>query len=106
MQIQFLGNLTKWNSIKTSNSVGRLEFIKLFGKIFDVNSSNLLIWLNFLINVNANIDGSPRYSMDTDALQQANLDNIVDNLFKYASVHDSNCMSSHINVVSRESIVG
>ena len=106
MQIQFLGNLTKWNTIKTSNSAGRLEFIKLFGKIFDVNSSKLLIWLNFLINVNVNVDGSPRYSMDTEALQQANLDNIVDNLFKYASVHDSNSMSTHINVVSRESIVG
>jgi hypothetical protein len=44
--------------------------------------------------------------MDLDALQQENLEHIVENLFKNASVHDSNSMYSHINVASRESVVG
>lgn len=106
LQIQFLGNLQKWNVIKTSKSAGRSDFIKLFGKIFDVNSSKLLLWLNFLINVHVNIDRTPRYSLDAVALQQENLDNIVDDLFKNASAHYSNSMSAHINVVGRESVVG
>jgi hypothetical protein len=46
MQFQFLGPLTKWSTISRSAD-GRLDLVRRFQRVLNLQSDNLVIWLEF-----------------------------------------------------------
>ena len=100
MQFQFLGPLTKWSNISRSAD-GRLDLVRRFQRVLNLQSDNLVIWLEFF---QANNPTYFNIAIDQDI--EASLVDIVNNLFDRASAHESDSMPTRINAQVQLNVPG
>jgi hypothetical protein len=94
MQFMYVGNMDKWNSIKNTDN-GRVEFIQLFGKILEIKSDKLYLWINMLTTVYREL--YPANMINNSLRNQTDADNLLNGLFEGAIARDENSIHSLIN---------
>jgi len=91
LSLMYLGPMDKWDRICADKN-SKIEFIKTFGKILFVQSDELLQWVRLLKlqfpNDNIVID---------ENCNQNSIDNIIENLFNTASLHDKDSIANQID---------
>ena len=101
ISIQFLGKMQEWQRIMSEDGE-QLEFIKLFGKIFKVDSDNLKQWLLYMKHQ------FPTFNivLDEHRLEQTHLDLMVKTIFKESTAHGINEMTTVIEEQARLNVPG
>jgi len=94
MQFQFLGYISR-------SADGRLDLVRRFQRVLNLQSDNLVIWLEFF---QANNPTYFNIAIDQDI--EASLVDIVNNLFDRASAHESESMPTRINAQVQLNVPG
>jgi len=100
LSLMYLGPMDKWDRICADKN-SKKEFIQTFGKILSVKSEELLQWVQLLKlqfpNENIVID---------ENCNQSSIDNIIQNLFTTASLHDQDSIANQIDEQAHLNVPG